>query len=437
MQVAEAGVSAVDEGIDGIGNTLDEINNLASELGLGGDDNNDEGLISDTVDPLVEDVTNAVDDLTHGASAELSDGVNDAVDGVSDLADNLTGGLFGRLFGTRNNNASGTDSDVTADAGLDIVDHDVVDAALNAALDPVEDLAGDLDIDLSAATDLFNNQDTDNASGDSDVTAQTDMELVDTELLGGTGEVHLDPVEEITGDLDIDTTVVTDILGNTADDILNDGAGGTGEDTLLSHIGDGLHDTAETIIPGLNAGDGAEEDLSLDTNIDIIDENLADTDLGSVLNPVEEIAGDIDTALGLDTNLLNNTGTDNASGDSDISGGLDLNIAGNDVADIPLDIPLDGVEKITGDVDLDIGGAIDLLNSDNSENGSGSSSGDDETSWTESTITDGGGLFGDIVNGIDGLADALPDPTGTVAEGIGALDVDPELDVGSIGGLFG
>lgn len=437
-QIAEASESAIDEAAQGVESTLEELNALANDLGIDiGDDSGDQdGLISQTLDPVIDDVTDAVDDLTGGTAGELTEGADQVVDQVTDLADNLLGGLTDDLLGEQNNNAEGDDSDLTADAGIDLINHDIVDAVLDVAIDPVEDLAGDLDVDLGAATNLLNNQNTDNESGDSDVTAQADAELVDTELLGGTGEVHLDPVEQLAGDLDIDVTAVTDILGNTADDILNDAAGGTGEDTLLSHIGDGLNEAADALVPGLNAGDDAQEDLSLETNIDIIDENLADADLGSVLDPAEEIAGDIDAAIGLDTDLLNNQNTDNANGDSDISGGLDIDLGGHDIADIPLEIPLDLIEQATGDVDLNIDGALDLLNADNSENGDDAAGGE-ETSWTESIITDSGGLFGDIVGGTDGLGDALPDPSGTVAEGIGALDVDPELDIGSIGGLFG
>ena len=437
-QTVDASAGAIEESIEGIGSTLEEIGALADELGLeGGDNNGDEGLISQTLDPVAEDITDALDSVSGGATGDLGDTVNNVVDGASDLADNLTGGLTGGLLGENNDNADETDGDLNADIAAGIIETGIVDAPLEAALDPVEDLAGDLDIDLGAAANLLNNQGTDNESGDSDVTAGSDAEIVDTELLGGSGEVHLDAVEQLAGDVDADATVVTDILSDTADDILNSGNGGTGEDTLLSGLGDGLQDIAEDVVPGLNAGDSAEEDLSLDTNIDILDENLADTDVGSVLDPVEEIAGDIDTALGLNTDLLNNENTSNDSGDSDLVTDLDIDLAGQDVADIPLDVPLDMAEQLTGDIDLELDSAIDLLNSDSTENTDGSASGEGESSWTESTITDGGGLFGDIINGTDGLGDALPDPAGTVGEGIGVLDVDPELDVGSLGGLFG
>ena len=329
-----------------------------------------------------------------------------------------------------------SDGDVTATTDIDIVNHDVLEAGLDAIIDPVEDIAGDLDANLDIASDLLNASDTDNSAGDSDVDVGTDIEVVDTQIIGGDTDVHVDAVEQITGDLDIDADLATDVLGETADPLVNSGAGGSGEDTVLSEIGDGLTDIAETVVPGLNAGDGAEEDLSVDTGVEVLDESLVDSDLGSVLDPVEEIIGDIDSELGLNTDILNSDGTDNGSGDSDLTADIDLDLAGNDVIDQPLDVTLDPVEQLTGDLDVNIDTAIDLLNSDSTESGDGTELGDD-ASWTESTITDGGGLFGDIINGTDGLGDALPDPAGTVAEGIGVLDVDPELDVGSIGGLFG
>ena len=374
-----------------------------------------------------------LDDVTGGASEDLTDTVTETVDAVSDVLDDLTGDLTDGLLGANNDNDGGADSDVATNLDLGPLP---LDETVEGALDPVEDLAGDLDLNVDAVTSLLDNSNTDNEGGDEDVVASPDLEVADTELLGGTAEVTLDPVEHLAGDLDVGVDAATDILGDMADPLVNDGDGGTGEDTILNEIGDGLADFASEILPGLNAGDAAEEDVSVDTDINILDENLVDTDLGSVLDPVEEIAGDIDTAVNSETDLFGDSETDNAAGDTDITADLDIDIGGEDIIDIPLDIPLDPIENITGDIDLDVSSALDLLNSDNPEETSGAATSEDETSWTESTIGEGG-LFDDLVDGLGGAGDILPDPSGTVAEGLGILDVEPDIDLGSFGGLFG
>lgn len=430
---------AAQEGVEQIVDAVGDIDDLAQELGLNLDDigggETQSSLVSDTLDPVIEDLGDVVDDLTSGQSEEITDGVNTLADNITDVADALTGGLTEGLLGDANDNQAGEDSDLVADLGLDIVDNDIVDAALDPALDPVEDVVGDLDLDVLGDIDLLNNQGSDNDAGDSDISSLADLEVADTELLSGDNSVTLDPVEQVIGDVDLNVNAVTDVLGNTADDLLNAGSGGSDEPNVLSEIGDGLADVAEAVIPGLNAGDEAQEDLSLDGDIDVLGQDVADIDTGSVLDPVEEIVGDIDSALGINTDLLNNQNTDNAEGDTDITGGIDVDLLGADVVDVPLDAPIDELEQITGDIDLNLDVALDLLNSENPENQDATE--DDEMSWTESTLDDAGGLFGDIVNGTDGLGDALPDPVGTIAEGLGALDVEPELDLGSIGGLFG
>lgn len=426
---------------DAVGNILDNLSIGGGDNTLGGilnfDNSDQDGLISQTLDPVVGDVTDVIDDLTGGMSNDLTNTANQTLDSATNLADNLTGGLTDGLLGMNNNNANSTDSDLTAGLGLGLLTQDEIDEEIEGLLDPVEDLAGDLDLDLDGTLDLFNIDNILNTDGDSDVTLQTGLDVIDTGLLGGTSDIQLDFVEEIAGDIDIDTSIVTDVLGNAADDILNAGAGGTGEDTLLSGLGDGLNGLAETLVPGLNAGNGAENDLGLNTNIDILDEHLAGTDLGSVLDPVEDILGDIDTALNLDGDLLGNSETSNTADDSDLTLDLDADIAGNDILDLPpIDIPLDLVEEITGDIDLDITSAVDLLNNSDSGNGLGDLTEGLETSWTESVVSDVGGVLGNITSGIDTLGQSLPDPVGDVAEGLGVLQITPKLQQG-LGGLFG
>lgn len=312
--------------------TLDiAVGDVLESIGIGdildGGDASD-GLISQTLDPVVEDVGNIVDDLTGGASEELTSTINETVDDLTNLADSLTGDLTDGLLGANNDNGGGLDSDITADLGLALLDSDLVDEPLEIALDPVEDLVGDVDLDIGLGTDLLGaGGETDNAAGDTDLTLETDIDLVDNVLGDLAAEIPLDPVEEIIGDVDLDVDLAANILGDIADPLVNDGEGGTGDDALLADIG----------------------------------------------NTLEEAVGDALSLLGVED-------------DSEIGGDI-----------LPEDI---------------------------------------DTSWTESIIGDDtlGDVIGDLGGSID---DALPDPVGSVAEGLGAIEIVPVVHVGGLGGLFG
>ncbi|MEM6648721.1 MAG: hypothetical protein AAF603_00560, partial [Pseudomonadota bacterium] len=119
---------------------------------------------------------------------------------------------------------------------------------VNIDIDPVEDLAGDLDLDLGADTDLLGDSETDNDAGDSDLTLQVDVDLTGHDVAALEADVPLDPVEDIVGDIDIDLGAALDVFGETADPVVDGGAGGTGGETILSDIGDGLEDIVEEVI---------------------------------------------------------------------------------------------------------------------------------------------------------------------------------------------
>lgn len=314
-------VGNLDLGLDGITDIVDEtVGGILEDLGIGGDGSDGDGLISQTLDPVVGDE-------------------------ITDVADDLTGGLLDGLLGENNNNQDGSgDSDIVADLGIDLLN---IDETLEAAIDPVEDLVGD--IDLGLGLDLLGGGETDNTAGDSDLILNTDIDLVDNTILEGGLDVPLDPLEEVVGDVDLDIDAAVNLLGDIADPLVNDGEGGTGKDTLLNNIGETLEDIAEHIV--------GEHD-------------------------------------------------DNA------------------------------FEELTEGLGVEISDALGLLNNDLLDHGDYTDSDDDGSSWTESTIGEGG-LFDDLIDGLGGADDALPDPVGTVAEGLGVLDVEPELDIGSLGGLFG
>ena len=391
--------------------TFNALNNVVTDLDsleLIGDKLEILGDVTTTVENILTQITDSIQNI------DLDESVTEVLTQLGDLEgltisivetiETALGDTVGGLLG----DGSG-EGDVNILADIGALGLEVPEIPLDVVVNPVEDLVGDIDLDLDLATDLLNpngGAETDNAAGDTDLVINPDLDLLDTDLLDGGIEVELDAIEALLGDIDLDLGVGTNILGDLADDVVNDGLGGSEEDNLLSEVGDAVGDLAEGILPGLGGDETAESDLDIDTNIDIIDQNLADTDLDSLLDPVEEVVGDIDVSLDLTTDLFGDNETDNAAGDTDI------------------------------DLGIDLGGAIDLLNSEN-DTESGTDSGEGLVSWTENTISDGSGLFDDLTSGLGGEGDALPDPVGTVAEGLGALDIGSDLDSGSLGGLFG
>ena len=336
LQEALAGLQGTTEII--VENIDTSIGGILDTLGGDNEDDGQEGFVSQTLDPVINDIGNVIDDITQGATTELTENLDNGVDKITDVTDDLTAAITDPILGANNNNQDGTDSDVTIDLGLNIVDTEIINEEIEIALDPVEDLIGDIDLDISPDLDLFGNTDEiDNNSGDEDITIDTNIDLVDDAIAELDAEIPLDPLEELTGDVDIDTGAATDLLSNLAAPVVNNEEGGTGEDTLLADLGDVLEDTVENLL-------GSDDDEITDA-----------------------------------INLLNNIETDECG-----SNGVEDGIA----------------------------------------------------SWTENTIGQEG-LFDDVIGGIGGEIDVLPDVSGTVSEGLGVLDVEPEIDVASLGGLFG
>lgn len=335
-----------DEGINGaVGVVLDNlqidedlnlsVNDALEELGLeiGDDHDQQSALISDTLDPVIENTLDVVNDITDGALQNITNDTYNVIDDVTDVLDAVTGGLTGGLLGNNNDNQDGQDSDVVVDTDIEIIDQIATNETIEVALDPVEDLIGDLDVQLGVSTDLLgqNATDVDNENGDQDIPIDTGIDIIDENLAQINENPELDAIEDIIGDVDLDIDIAANLLGDIAPPLTDDAEGGTGEDTLLSDLGDN----------------------------------------------VEDIVHD----------LLDVTGLDDA---------------------------------------------LPLLGESNTDDNGPS----DNTGWTETTLVDGG-LFDDVVNGIGGESDALPEPLGTVSEGLGILDVDPIIGSESLGGLFG
>ncbi|MAS87530.1 MAG: hypothetical protein CMH30_06100 [Micavibrio sp.] len=369
--------------------------------------NNITEILTETVTQI--DVTNIVTDLVETTLnikhvliekldlSNLTDNLGDIVDIKLALIDNLVGDvvthlgditnlthdlsetLLGSLLNGDNN--GGMDSDILLglDTNIDALDPviETLDHLGDIVLDPIEDLLGDVDLGVDVGLDLFDTDNIANDQGDTDITLNTDLDLIDSDILNIDIDIPLDPLEAIIGDVDIDLGAATDILGDTADALLNAGQGGTGEENILTAVNDVVEGIVDTV---LNT-----------------DDNPQDTDL------------DLD---------------------------LDVNLLGNDVVDLDLvDIPLDPVEDILGDIDIELDVALDLLSLNTTP--SDVLADDGIIGWTENLLGTDNNLFGDLVSGLGGDFDALPDPVGTIAEGLGVLDVQPDVDVNLLGGLFG
>lgn len=472
--VLDAALGELDEVVDGVGEVLGEVtggvedllastpladNSLIDEVLELVDDALDpvegiidaaENLVADplgTVTDLLENPQEAITGLTEdvlSSAGELNEVVtgvgeviNEALDGgltetVEDLGEVLTGGLFDGLPGLGGDNNGSTDGDITAGVDLGIVDLPLAEEPIDLLLDPVEDLVGDLDLGTGLGLDLLGNNEIDNANGDNDLSLGLDIDALDTDILDASSiDIPLDPLEQITGDIDLDLGIATNVLGDAADGLLNGGEGGTGEDTPLSN----LNDTVVDIADGVLSGDGElGEGLGLPTDLSLLDDTLDAGGLEELLDPLDDLLGDdLESGLGgIGSDLL---------GDSDVSdlGGITDDFTDITIPNIEFDLPLDSIENLMGDVDVGVESALDLLeSSDIGITGDDAVLGD-VTDWTESLIPDGGGMFDDILSGIGGETDALPEPVTSLVEGLGSLNIDDNSGavLGKLGGLFG
>lgn len=554
------------------------VNNIFNNIFGGG-----EGGLTLHLDAILSDLTSLNLDILSGDT--VTNLISEVIDlsPVTDFLAPITGGgnfmlvdlhsIISILDGHNEHRPSDTDLGI----GLigDLGGLNLLDGVIDVAFNPIEDVVGDIDILADLGLDFFN---ADTSADDTDIVLGLGMDLADHEFLdtalfdtglldnsllntglldiAGDGlELNLDLVENILGDIDLDIGAGADILGQTAENVVDDLAGGSGDDTLLANTGDLLGDLASGILDGmptedlldggmtdildgqiledvlggdiadggltdilngnaledlpvedilgdvLNGGlgdilgdgvgdlpssddnplgdladnllggipggdlpgggdiaDGALNDLLdqdilgggdspdvfANADIGLLGNDIADIDQGALLDPLEPVTGDVDLYLGTGLDLLGDSETNNTAGDSDISIDLDLDVAGIELPDVDfIDIPLDPIEDILGDIDLDINGAIDLLNADADDGGisdlaGGSGSGDDIAGWPENTLPDAGDISGAIG---DTLGSALPDPVGGVAEGLGSIlggngDQQPH-NGGLLGGLFG
>lgn len=451
-------------------------------------------VILDPVETIVGDI-----DVIVGTDLnldEITDAVTDTLNNPLDTINNVLDGITGVVNGLLPAPADG-DADLHLDLGLagPLNANPIIDVLL----DPVEQIVGDIDINvlpdvdigagtldldldavvanlpivntslhlappaLTEAADLMtelpgldeilqdpadavsgvveNLQDAVGgilAGGDTEGSENTDLQI-DLGLLPPV-DVSLDPLETITGDIDLDLTnqldlndvpgTVEDIAGNVTD--LAEGIASGDPQQTLENMTDFI--TGSDTIGSLAEG-----------AVNAVEELLGDPEgLTEDLNPLNAVT-DIANGGGLETLL--NGGPDNgdAADDTDLAIDPSLDVLGIETPDVEVAAVLDPVESVIGDVDIDIDAAIDALNGGGAEDLltiGGSSTGTGEGGiWPENPVNGAvDTVFDAALGGGDG-ASALPDPSGTVAEGLGILNL---VDTGGgggnqglLGGLFG
>ncbi len=444
-----------------LGDTVQLVDNLFTDLG--------DTII--TLTSSITEITNSLDNILNTLDIHNLIDLTQVTNLATNLTENLTENLSTTLTEITNitENVTNLLGNVLGSGGLDGLNLkldlnalDTVKTGLNVPLD--DTLATDLNLsaDLSPAVTLANN-----------IADLTGLDVLSDSLaeLGGVAESlqgTLDQITSLVDDLDLQDpgatiSQLTDTITNLDDTLLgltasvDDALGGVLESVGIGDGGGIITDTLDGLgLDDLDDLPGSGEEIISSTLEQI-------SDLGGILGGGEEGDDGLTDTLDALTNPLTD-GILEQNNDND--GGLDSNVTA--------DIPLDPIEEITGDINLDIDADADLLGNladplvNDGEGGTGEDtllndiggetedlvsalgllgegseepvsdpSGEEESTWTESIITSDG-LFDDVVSGLDsGGGDALPDPVGTVSEGLGALDVEPEAVVSGLGGLFG
>lgn len=427
----------------------------------GGGSDGGQGRDGSDGDPAGDIATNHFNDTNLIDLTEVTNFVDNVFNEVTNLTEIFEGdNLTDVVTNTVNSTASTLQTNITnilnqlpilgGDGGINPPDNDISlngilpEGELDVILDPVEDLAGDLDIGVSLNS-LLGDGETSNALGDTDLMLGGNLQLAGAPL--GLPQLHigLDPVESLLGDIDLDLTTSGNLLGAVAPGLIDDAAGGTGLDSVQSVLADALTPIATGLLGTGDDGGGTDGDVQLGTDIGLGDlvENLGlegtdldDLNLGNdlaggvqsvALDPIEDLIGDIDLAA--DIGLMGGGETDNSAGDSDLSVPLDLGLADNGLSDIAIDIPLDPVEEIAGDIDIDLGLAVNLLGdtADGLVNDGAGGTGD---STIISNLGDDLGALGDdVIEDIHAdLADTLPDAS--LDDLLGGADNDIAGDLG-------
>lgn len=343
-------------------------------------------------------------------------------------------------------------------------------------LDPVENLIGDVDAALGVSVDLFQTAGIDNASGDTDLVLLNDANILGQDLAGVTQSVNLDVVESLVSDIDIDLTGAANLLGSVADPLLDNHAGGGASglpvvDDVLSSLGSGVAELAGTLLGG-EASASSDTDIAITDNIGLGGSSLLEGGVNLVLDPVEDVIGDVDLALDINLGLLNpSASSEPDTGDLDVL--VDLGLVDQPLANALAQAIVDPLEEIVGDIDISLTLAADLLSVqapsavDQSDGGTGqdtilSQIGDELSGFVENVVLQhgaqdqgGGTLLGALadaswtdgnsggdVNGaanvfVDAIGNAIPDPVHIVSNIFESLGSGHSEHHGGLSSLFG
>lgn len=336
-------------------------------------------VVNGAVDPvagLLDNVTSAetLENLVDNPAEALSDIVDDTIETVADTVEGTVAGLQESIedtlsqVGQQDNSADDVDIAITTPLGLPPVE---------ISLDPIEQITGDIDLGLGLTEDDGTlGLDLDTVLAGVGLT-EGQTAAVDIPVLGDTLNAIMDPdaapediVEETVESLEDTLSGITDTLGGIG------AFGESGAGNITEGLEDGLGVLADTVENGVAGGDLLEEIAGgLDT-IGQADTDADDTDIDIgnnidvpqvdiVLNTIENIVGDIDVGvdLGIDSNGID-LGVDL------VALGLDLT-QGEQEVDIPLATPvvddlLDTATEILGTAagtETEAEGAMGLIDS--------------------------------------------------------------------------
>lgn len=362
---------------------LDPVENIMGDIDINivPDIDLGNGVVSLEADALLAGISLPPVDLDIDAGTLLTEsGIGGVVETLQDTATNLVDGLpIDPLVGDLlAPPPAGGDTDLMLGLGATPLD-DILPSDVHVPLDIAESIVGDIDLNVAPEIDL--------SSG-----------VIGLDAGGILADMPLPEIGISTEDLGVDQVIADVIpqeLESLADDILSD---------------------------------GGNDILGLVTEAAGIEEITGDEPFAALNGIVEGITGE--TGSGQDSDLVVNL-------DAALPV-LDTGLLG--LSDTSIDIPLDPVETVTGDIDLELDSAIDLL-----------AGGDLLTLNAESTGTGEGGIWPEnpVVQTVDQLIDALPQDglgltqeTGSVSEGLGLLDLTESNIVGGGGssgggGLFG
>ncbi len=366
--------------------TITDITNILTNILDGGITLNLDAILSNVTDLdldliLGDTVFNLIDQII-----DLSP-VTNLLDPILDLDGLILGEIHSGLSLFENGNHQHQPGDMDIGLGLNTVlgDLPLLNGVTDIILNPVEDILGDIDILADVGLDLFNTDNIDNANGDTDLSLDLGIGALDGTLLGGGIHVPLDLVENILGDIDLDIGAATNLLGNMAEGIVDNFAGGSDTPNLVSGVGDLVHNLAGDLLPDIGHGSPlANLGLDLFGNGET-DNGAGDTDLalGNTgfdipLDPLEQLTGDIDLDItdigGLVADITGGIG--NIGGDAqnpDLTLESDLGALNQIVPQLDIAQALDAIEPLTGDIDLASGVTLDLLGDNETDNAAGDS----------------------------------------------------------------